>query len=92
MDKASTDTNLWQEVLIDMLRVARKIKVQNTDNANVEKQNRHLLDIYFEWYLNEVKALNSWRAYQTILSANSQCKSIKRKTGICRTPQQKCSS
>lgn len=57
IDKASNDTNLWQEVLIDMLRVARKIKVQNTDNANVEKQNRHLLDIYFEWYLNEVKAL-----------------------------------
>jgi len=47
----------WQKVLIDMLKVTRKLKIQEVGQANVSKQSIHLLDIYFEWFLNEVKTL-----------------------------------
>lgn len=47
----------WQKVLIEMLRVTRKLKIQQVDQANVSRQSIHLLDIYFEWFLNEVQLL-----------------------------------
>ncbi|WP_407509571.1 McrC family protein [Elizabethkingia anophelis] len=47
----------WQKVLIDMLKATRKLKIQEIGQADVSKQSIHLLDIYFEWFLNEVKAL-----------------------------------
>ncbi|MDX1472319.1 MAG: restriction endonuclease, partial [Flavobacteriaceae bacterium] len=49
--------DLWQGVLIDMLKATKKLKVQKIGQANVSKQNIHLLDIYFEWYLREVELL-----------------------------------
>jgi len=49
--------NKWQSVLIEMLRVTRKLKIQQVGQANVTKQSIHLLDIYFEWFLNEVQLL-----------------------------------
>lgn len=57
IDRSSGNKSDWQSVLIDMLRIVKKMKVRHTENANVEKQSRHLLDIYFEWYLSEVNAL-----------------------------------
>ncbi|WP_407535108.1 McrC family protein [Elizabethkingia miricola] len=47
----------WQKVLIDMLKVTRKLKIQEVGQADLSKQSIHLLDIYFEWFLNEVKTL-----------------------------------
>lgn len=47
----------WQSALIEMLRVTRKLKVQQVGEANVSKQSIHLLDIYFEWFLSEVQLL-----------------------------------
>lgn len=49
--------NKWQSALIEMLRVTRKLRVQQVGQANVRKQQIHLLDIYFEWFLNEVQVL-----------------------------------
>ncbi|MFN8324846.1 MAG: hypothetical protein U0T80_03710 [Flavobacteriaceae bacterium] len=40
----------WQSALIEMLRVTRKLKVQQVGEAHVSKQSIHLLDIYFEWF------------------------------------------
>lgn len=57
IDRSTGNKNDWQGVLIDMLRIAKKMKVRNKENANVEMQSRHLLDIYFEWYLNEINIL-----------------------------------
>ncbi|WP_417558595.1 McrC family protein, partial [Mesoflavibacter zeaxanthinifaciens] len=48
---------IWRDVLIDMLRITRKLKVNQVGQANVNKQNIHLLDIYFEWFLREVELL-----------------------------------
>lgn len=57
IDNNGEDTNLWQGVLVEMLRVTRKLKVQKVGDADVRKQQIHLLDIYFEWFLNEVQLL-----------------------------------
>jgi 5-methylcytosine-specific restriction enzyme subunit McrC len=56
-DHSSDDKKVWQGVLIEMLRATKKLKVDNVGHANVNKQNIHLLDIYFEWYLNEIQIL-----------------------------------
>ena len=57
VDNASNDTAVWRDVLIEMLRNTRKLKVSQVGEANVSKQNIHLLAIYFEWFLREVELL-----------------------------------
>ncbi len=57
IDASETNEELWQSVLIEMLRTTRKLQVQKVGNANVSRQNIHLLDIYFEWFLNELELL-----------------------------------
>ena len=57
IDNDGKSEAVWQNVLIEMLRVTRKLKVQKVGNANVNKQSIHLLDIYFEWFLSEVQTL-----------------------------------
>lgn len=47
----------WQSVLIDMLRVTKKLKIKQAGQAKVTKQSIHLLDMYFEWFLTEVQLL-----------------------------------
>ncbi len=47
----------WQKVLINMLRTTKRLKVNKLGQANVNQQQIHLLDIYFEWFLNEVQLL-----------------------------------
>ncbi|KAA2217193.1 McrC family protein [Maribacter flavus] len=57
IDNGKDKTSLWRDVLIEMLRCTKKLKVNKVGHANVNKQQIHLLDIYFEWFLNEVKLL-----------------------------------
>lgn len=60
LPKIDNDTKskaVWQSALIEMLKVTKKLKVQKVGDANVKKQQIHLLDIYFEWFLNEVQKL-----------------------------------
>jgi 5-methylcytosine-specific restriction enzyme subunit McrC len=60
LPKIDSDTNskaVWQNALIEMLKVTKKLKVQKVGEANVQKQQIHLLDIYFEWFLTEVNLL-----------------------------------
>lgn len=57
IDNHSGDEAVWQKALIEMLRVTKKLKVQKVDQASVNRQNIHLLDLYFEWFLNEVQSL-----------------------------------
>jgi len=57
IDSRETDKDLWQGALIEMLKTTRKLKVQKIGQANVNRQNIHLLDIYFEWFLTEVELL-----------------------------------
>jgi 5-methylcytosine-specific restriction enzyme subunit McrC len=57
IDNDGKTINTWQKALIEMLRVTKKLKIQKLDNADVNRQSIHLLDIYFEWFLNEVQLL-----------------------------------
>lgn len=57
IDRDTKSEAVWQKVLIEMLRVTRKLKIQKVGEANVNKQQIHLLDIYFEWFLKEVNLL-----------------------------------
>lgn len=57
IDNNNGDEAVWQKVLIEMLRIAKKLKVQKVSEASVNRQKTHLLDLYFEWFLNEVQTL-----------------------------------
>ncbi|OWW25491.1 hypothetical protein B4Q04_07700 [Zobellia sp. OII3] len=57
IDGGSSNEALWQKVLIDMLRATKRLNVKKVGQANVNKQQIHLLDIYFEWFLNEIQLL-----------------------------------
>jgi len=57
IDAASENPNVWRDVLIQMLRVTKKLKVNKVGQAQVQRQQIHLLDIYFEWYLSEIRLL-----------------------------------
>lgn len=56
-DQASENANVWRNVLVEMLRSTRKLRVNQVGQADVNKQNIHLLDIYFDWFLREVETL-----------------------------------
>lgn len=51
------DENLWQGVLLNMLRVCNKIKVENVSETTLKKRYNSILEVYFEMYLNEVERL-----------------------------------
>ena len=57
VDNAPGSKQVWQNALIEMLRVTRKLNVNKVGEAHITKQNIHLLDIYFEWFLREVQLL-----------------------------------
>ena len=56
-DKSASNNSVWQDVLVEMLKTTKKLKVNKVGNANVNRQSIHLLDIYFEWYLTELELL-----------------------------------
>lgn len=56
-DKVSENSTVWRNVLIDMLRITKKLRVNQVGQADVTKQNIHLLNIYFDWFLREVNVL-----------------------------------
>ncbi|WP_411973186.1 McrC family protein [Sphingobacterium sp. Lzh-3] len=47
----------WRDVLIEMLRETDRLKITEVGEAFVDKQQIHLLDIYFDWFLTEVEEL-----------------------------------
>lgn len=57
IDGASSDESMWQQVLIQILKTTKRLKINKVGNAHVNKQQIHLLDIYFEWFLNEIELL-----------------------------------
>lgn len=79
IDNDGKSNNVWQKALIEMLRVTKKLKVQNVNNANVNKQNIHLLNIYFEWFLNEVQLLIHQGLIKQYYKETGNVKSLKGK-------------
>ena len=79
IDNDGKSEAVWQNVLIEMLRVTRKLKVKKVGNANVNKQSIHLLDIYFEWFLNEVQTLIHQGLIKQYYKETSNVKALKGK-------------
>lgn len=79
IDRSEESPVLWKDVLIEMLRATQKLKVNNIGNAFVSKQQIHLLDIYFEWFLNEVQALIHQGLIKKYYKQTSNVKSLKGK-------------
>jgi len=79
IDNDGKSEAVWQKALINMLRVTRKLKVQQVGEADVNKQQIHLLDIYFEWLLNEVQLLLHQGLIKQYYKETSNVKALKGK-------------
>lgn len=79
IDNDDRAESVWQSALIDMLKVTRKLKVQKVNEAHVNKQQIHLLDIYFEWFLNEVQLLLHQGLIKQYYKETSNVKALKGK-------------
>ncbi|MCJ8289540.1 MAG: McrC family protein [Flavobacteriales bacterium] len=51
------DDSRWKGVLLQMLKACGKVKAQTVGNAQLKKQNINLLEVYFEYFLNEMEGL-----------------------------------
>lgn len=69
----------WQTALIEMLRVTKRLKIKKMDEASVATQSKHLLDIYFEWFLAEVQKLIHQGLIKQYYKETSQVKALKGK-------------
>lgn len=79
IDNDGKSKAIWQKALINMLRVTRKLKVQQVGEADVNKQQIHLLDLYFEWFLNEVQLLLHQGLIKQYYKETSNVKALKGK-------------
>ena len=55
--KADADKNLWQSVLLNMLKVCKRIRVESVSETQLKKRHHSILDVYFEMYLIEIERL-----------------------------------
>lgn len=53
----NADKNLWQNILLNMLKICKKIQVESISETQLKKRYHSILDVYFELYLNEVEKL-----------------------------------
>ena len=53
----NADKNLWQNVLLNMLKICKRIQVETVSETQLKKRYRSILDVYFELYLNEIERL-----------------------------------
>lgn len=79
IDNDGKSINVWQKALIEMLRVTKKLKIRKLDNADVNRQSIYLLDIYFEWFLNEVQLLIHQGLIKQYYKETSNVKALKGK-------------
>ena len=53
----NADKNLWQNVLLNMLKICKKIQVESISETQLKKRYHSILDVYFELYLDEIERL-----------------------------------
>lgn len=58
-DKNSSEENktLWRDILIKMIKYSGLLKIHSTNDSNLTIKPNHILDLYFEIFLNEVEFL-----------------------------------
>ena len=55
--KADADKKLWQSVLLNMLKVCKRIRVESISETQLKKRYHSILEVYFEVYLAEIERL-----------------------------------
>lgn len=53
----NADKNLWQNVLLNMLKVCKRIQIETISETQLKKRYNSILDVYFELYLSEIEKL-----------------------------------
>lgn len=53
----NADKNLWQNILLNMLKVCKHIQVESISETQLKKRYHSILDVYFELYLSEIERL-----------------------------------
>jgi 5-methylcytosine-specific restriction enzyme subunit McrC len=53
----SESNEKWKNVLLQMLKACGKIKARTEGNAELKKQHINLLEVYFEYFINELDQL-----------------------------------
>lgn len=59
LPKAGKENNkeIWQGVLLNMLKTCHLLTAKSTGSAPLKLRSNSILDLYFEWYLNELDYL-----------------------------------
>lgn len=77
-DKNDSDDK-WKPVLLEMLKTCGKLKAQSTGQAQLKRQHINLLEVYFEYYLNELEQLLRQGLVKRYRTEKSNVKSLKGK-------------
>lgn len=73
----NTDKNVWQGVLLDMLKTCHLLTAKNTGTAQLRLKSNSLLHLYFELFLNEVELLIQRGLIKKYRRENKQAKALK---------------
>ena len=84
----NADKNLWQNVLLNMLKICKHIQVESISETQLKKRHHSILDIYFELYLNEVERLVKKGMIKKYRKNQSNQKSLKGKLLFVQNIQQ----
>jgi 5-methylcytosine-specific restriction enzyme subunit McrC len=77
-DKNDADEK-WKPVLLQMLKTCGKLKAQSTGQAQLKRQQINLLEVYFEYYLNELEQLIRQGLVKKYRTEKSNVKALKGK-------------
>ncbi|GDX44558.1 hypothetical protein LBMAG23_15350 [Bacteroidota bacterium] len=77
-DKNDADEK-WKSVLLKMLKACGKLKAQYTGEAQLKRQHINLLEVYFEYYLNELEQLLRLGLVKRYRTEKSNVKALKGK-------------
>ncbi len=77
-DKNDADEK-WKPVLLQMLKTCGKLKAQSTGQAQLKRQHINLLEVYFEYYLNELEQLIRQGLVKKYRTEKSNVKALKGK-------------
>ena len=77
-DKNDADEK-WKSVLLEMLKACGKLKAQSTGQAQLKRQHINLLEVYFEYYLNELEQLLRLGLVKRYRTEKSNVKALKGK-------------
>lgn len=82
------DKNLWQNVLLNMLRVCKRIQIETISEAQLKRRYHSILDVYFDMYLTEIERLIKKGLIKQYRKHQSNQKALKGKLIFSRNIQQ----